>query len=148
VGLGALFFVVIGAFFAFVIGGWAAGRIDGSRVAERSALHGAIVWLLAVPILISLSALGAGGLFGGWYGGLAGSPVWVSPSTGTAVVDASAAIASRNGALASMTALLIGLIGSVLGGWMASGQEMSMSRHRVMRYRDYDRGEVGIRRSA
>src|SRR5690242_14140729 len=44
VSLGALFFVVVGAFFAFVVGGWVAGRIDGSRLAERSALHGAIVW--------------------------------------------------------------------------------------------------------
>jgi hypothetical protein len=77
IGLGALIFSVFGAFIAFVVGGWVAGKINGFRRAETDMLHGAIVWLLAVPILIGLAAVGAGGFFGSWFGGLAGTPVWV-----------------------------------------------------------------------
>ena len=39
-------------------------------------LHGAIVWLVGVPLLLMLAALGAGSFFGGWYSGLAGTPAW------------------------------------------------------------------------
>ena len=129
VGFGALVFSVVGAFAAFVVGGWVAGKINGFRRAETDMLHGAIVWLVAVPLLVAFAALGAGTLFGGWYGGLAGTPVWVTPNTVAA--DPAAATAARNTALLAVTALLIGLIGSVLGGWMASGEPMSIYLYRT-----------------
>ena len=37
----------------------------------------------------------------------------------------------RNNALATAVALLIGLIGAVLGGWMASGEPMTFTHHRT-----------------
>jgi hypothetical protein len=37
----------------------------------------------------------------------------------------------RNDALATVAALLIGLVGAVLGGWMASGEPMSLTHYRV-----------------
>jgi len=127
-GLGALFFTVFGAFISAVVGGWIAGRIAGLRSSEPAMLHGAIVWLLGVPILVAFAALGVGGFFGGWYGGLIGGPVWAaSPTT---VVDPSAAIAARNSALATLLGLLLGLVGGVIGGWMASGEPMSFTAHR------------------
>ena len=129
VGFGALVFSVVGAFAAFVVGGWVAGKINGFRRAETDMLHGAIVWLVAVPLLVAFAALGAGTLFGGWYGGLAGTPVWATPSTVAA--DPAAATAARNTALLAVTALLIGLIGSVLGGWLASGEPMSINLYRT-----------------
>jgi hypothetical protein len=129
VGFGALVFSVVGAFAAFVVGGWVAGKINGFRRAETDMLHGAIVWLVAVPLLVTFAALGAGTLFGGWYGGLAGTPVWATPSNVAA--DPAAATAARNTALLAVTALLIGLIGSVLGGWMASGEPMSINLYRT-----------------
>src|SRR5438067_1022688 len=129
VGFGALVFSVVGAFFSFVVGGWVAGKINGYRRAETDMLHGAIVWLVALPILVLLAALGAGTLFGGWYGGLAGIPVWVTPNVVAA--DPAAATAARNSALAAVTALLIGLVGSVIGGWMASGEPMSITSYRT-----------------
>ena len=146
VGPGTLIMTVLGAFFAFVVGGWVAGKVAGLGRADRSMLHGAIVWLLAVPILVVLAAFGAGSLFGGWYGGLAGTPVWVTPTT--AVVDPDAVMASRNGALGALTALLIGLMGSVIGGWMASGEPMSVAYSRLTE--DTHRGshDVAMRRSA
>jgi hypothetical protein len=79
--------------------------------------------------LLILAALGAGSFLGGWYGGLAGTPVWASASTVTA--DPEAAIIARNSALGAVTALLIGLIGSVIGGWMASGEPMSLTYRRA-----------------
>jgi hypothetical protein len=125
--VGALVFSVAGAFFAFVIGGWVAGAIAGVRRAETAMLHGAIVWLVAVPILLLFAALGAAGYFGAWYGGLAGTPAWVTP----AAPDPNAAAAARNGALGSVTALLLGLVGAVVGGWMTSGEPMTFTYHRV-----------------
>jgi hypothetical protein len=124
VGLAALVFAILGSFFAFVVGGWVAGKINGFRHAETDMLHGAIVWLLALPILVGLAAVGAGTLFGGWYAGLAGIPVWANQASVAA--DPNAAAAARNAALLAVTAILIGLVGSVLGGWMASGEAMSL----------------------
>ncbi len=123
VGFVALVFSTLGAFFSFVVGGWVAGKINGYRHAETDMLHGAIVWLLALPLLVAFGAIGAGTLFGPWYAGLAGVPVWATPTNIAA--DPNAAAAARNAALFAATALLIGLVGSVLGGWLASGEAMS-----------------------
>jgi len=130
---GAIICSVLSAFFAFVIGGWAAGRVGGFRFSEPAMLHGAIAWLVAVPLL--LFALGAGGsaYMDNWYSGLGGNhPAWA----GTNAVDLrspltqdEAARAARNAALTAVTALLLGLIGSVVGGWMASGEPMTFTHH-------------------
>jgi hypothetical protein len=130
--LGALVFSVMGAFMSFVIFGWVAGKIAGVRRAETASLHGAVVWVVAVPMLLVLAALGAGSYFGSWYGGLAGSPSWVN-SVSSAAADPRAAAIARNSALGAMTALLLGLMGSVLGGWLASGEPMTLrwSRKRM-----------------
>src|SRR6266511_5900994 len=129
VGVLALAFAICGAFFSFVVGGWVAGKINGYRKAETDMLHGAIVWLVALPILIVVAALGGGTLFGAWLGGLGMTPVWVTQNAVTA--DPAAALAARNAALGALTALLIGLVGSVLGGWMASGEPMSLTSYRT-----------------
>jgi hypothetical protein len=125
----ALVLSVCGAFFAFVAGGWAAGKVVGGRHAESAMLHGAIAWLLTIPMLLLLASLGAADYFGVWYHGLAGTPVWVSPAV---VADPqAAAVLARNAALAALTSLLLGLVGSVLGGWMASGEPMTFTYHRT-----------------
>jgi len=123
-----LVFSIGGAFFAFVAGGWVAARIAGIRRSEPAILHGAIVWLVAVPILLMLAVMGATAHFGGWYGGLAGSPSWMSA---TAPLDPNLAAATRNNALATVVALLLGSIGAVIGGWMASGEPMNFTHHRT-----------------
>jgi hypothetical protein len=71
-------FNIGGAFFAFVVGGWIAARIAGLRRAEPAMLHGGVVWLVAIPFLLVLAALGATSHWGGWYGALGGSPAWVT----------------------------------------------------------------------
>ena len=128
-----LVFDVGGAFFMFVLGGWAAGRVAGILRSEPAILHGAIVWALSIPVLLVLATLGA--RFGGWYGGLAGVPAWAAMPPPT---DPALAAALRNTALATVAALLIGLVGAVLGGWLASGEPMTFTYYRRREVRDYD----------
>jgi hypothetical protein len=120
-------FNVAGAFFAFAVGGWVAARVAGILRSEPAILHGAIVWLLALPILLALAAFGVAGSVGGWYGALSGVPAW---AVAVPPVDPQFARAMRNTALATVVALLIGLIGSVIGGWMASGEPMTLTHYR------------------
>ncbi len=115
--------VICAAFFSFVIGGWVAAKITGARHSERTILHAAIAWLVATPLLVTMLALGAGNAFGGWYGGLIASPI------GAAVAQPATPDVVRNTALAAITSLLIGLIGSVIGGWMGSGEPMTLTHH-------------------
>jgi hypothetical protein len=137
-GFAGLVFAVAGAFFSFVIGGWIAATIAGTRRAETASLQGSIVWLVAVPLLMGLASLGAASLMGGWFGGLAGTPIWASATAVTA--DHDAAMVARNSALGAVTALLIGLIGSVIGGWMASGEPMSLTYRRAQEELTHGRG--------
>jgi len=122
----SLVFSVTGAFFAFVAGGWVAAQIAGRRQSEPAILHGVIVWLLALPILLALASVGTVGHFGGWYGGLSG----IAPVGAASIPDPDVALALRNNSLATAVALLIGLIGAVIGGWMASGEPMTFTHYR------------------
>ena len=121
-GIGDLIAAVCGSFFAYVAAGWVAGRLAGFRDPEPAALHGAIAWLTALPLLLVLASIGAGSLFGAWQTGLAGAPAWVTPPPTTK----EAAELAREAAGGALTALLLGLVGSVLGGWLASGAPMSI----------------------
>ena len=121
-----LIFSIGGAFFGYVAGGWAAARIAGRVRSEPAILHGAIVWLVTIPLLLVLGALGAAGHVGGWYGGLSA----IAPGA-TPLSDADMANAVRNNALATPLALQIGLIGAVQRGWMASGEPMTFTHHRT-----------------
>ncbi len=126
--LGALVMSVFGSFLAYVIGGWGAGKVRGAGRAEDSMLHGAVAWLVTIPILLMLAAVGAMNAYGVWYGGLAGTPAWAPPVISG---DPHTAIIARNGAMAAFAALLLGLIGSVIGGWMASGERMTFTHYRT-----------------
>ena len=160
-GLGALIFSVCGAFFAFVIGGWVTGKIAGILRAEPAMLHGAIAWLVATPLLMILVGMGAGSFFGGWYAGLASSPPGAAPAAApyerpealaASATDAErndyrdamkkyqeqmkqwkedTPKATRNSALGALTALLLGLVGSVIGGWLACGEPMHPTHYRT-----------------
>jgi len=160
VGLGALVFSIAAAFFAFVAGGWVAGKIAGILHSEPAMLHGAIVWLLSVPLLMAMMALGGGSFYGGGYSGLAGTPSRSGAASlpferpealGAGATESERAAyqaaysdyqhkvttwreetprATRNSALGALTALLLGLVGSVIGGWMACGEPMSFTHHR------------------
>ena len=161
-GIGSLIFSVAGAFFSFVVGGWVAGKIAGILHAEPGMLHGAIAFLVTVPVLVVAAGLGAASLFGGWYAGLgsvttgttAGNTHLVKPDVPVVGASSAEEIAAypekhaayvrdlrtwndetpqavRSSALAAITALMLGLIGSVIGGWMASGEPMNFTHYRT-----------------
>jgi len=161
VGVITLAYSVFSSFFACVIGGWVVGKIAGILRSETAMLHGAISWLVTVPLLILLAAMGAGSYFGGWHGSLAGHPAWAAPTAAPFEPPASLATnateaeraqfaaaqteyrekmrqwredtprATRNSALGGLVALLMGLVGSVIGGWMASGEPMTLTYYRT-----------------
>jgi hypothetical protein len=138
-----LVFCVLGSFISFVVGGWVAGKIAGLLHSETAMLHGAIVWLVTVPMLLLAGGIGAGSYFGGWYGGLAGRSSWgaapvtvsgpsaAAPNQANPAPPADAARVARNSAAGAATALLIGLIASVIGGWLASGEPMNFTHYRT-----------------
>ena len=147
---------VFGSFFAFVLGGWIAGKIAGILHSEPAMLHGAIVWLTAVPMLALFTALGSSGYSGTWYGGLSNRdfrevPIvrpeplppaasdlqratfdadWAQYRRQVAAWNADTPRVVKTSALCAVSALLIGLLGSVIGGWMSSGEPMSVRYRR------------------
>ena len=125
-GLGSLIFAVCGAFLSFVVGGWVAGRMTGVVRAEPAILHGAVAWLLAASLMVAMGSVGAAP-FGPWYRGVI---VLRAPAAATAVADPDAARAARNAALGGVAALLLGLVGAAVGGWMASGEPMTLTHYR------------------
>jgi hypothetical protein len=124
IGRVAVAYAVFASFLAFVIGGWITARIAGIRRAEPAILHAAIAFLVATVVLIAMASFG-GAVFNGWYVGLAPSPAVPTP-TGQPV-DPNAAKAAAAGATAAAVAILLGLAGSVVGGWMGSGERMDFS---------------------
>lgn len=158
-GLWTLVLSVCGAFFSAVVGGWVAGKIAGILHSEPAMIHGAIVWLVTVPLLVLGAALGAASLLGGWYAGLGPNPatsanapfvrpdpLGPSPTTEeiatfkTQQADYNRNVkqwhedtprVTRNSALGAVMALLIGLLGSVIGAWMACGEPMNFSHYRT-----------------
>ena len=142
-----ILFNVFGVFFAFVGGGWVACKVAGILRSETATMHAAIVWVVTIPLMVILASQGASSYMGGWLGGLAGNhPAWSEtsstvsslpqtndPAKSTTPSEMAIARATRNTALGAVAALLLGLMGCVLGGWMASGEPMTIThwRHRV-----------------
>jgi hypothetical protein len=151
-----LVFSVCAAFFSSAVGGWIAAKIAGILHSEPAMLHGAFAWLVMVPMLVVGAALGASSLFGGWYGGLGASSatnastpfIQPEPLHAAATSAEIAAFnlqraeynrnvsewhekATRNSAMVAITALLLGLLGSVIGGWLASGEPMNFTHYRT-----------------
>jgi hypothetical protein len=158
-GMWTLIFSVCGAFFSFVAGGWAAGKIAGILHSEPGMLHGAITWLVTVPMLVVAAGLGSSSFFGGWYAGLGSNQTSATaantrfmrpdrPDTNASTLEMTTyreqlaeynrnvnqwreetPKATRNTAIGLATALLLGLIGCVIGGWWATGEPMNLTHH-------------------
>jgi hypothetical protein len=113
---------VLGSFLSFVVGGWVAGRIAGFVRAEPAMLHGAIAWLLGSSLIVAAGTVGATP-FGPWYRGV----VPARPAAMAAAAEnPDTARAARNAAVGGASALLLGLVGAAVGGWMASGEPMTL----------------------
>src|SRR5262245_32291310 len=59
----ALVWSVAGAFFAFVAGGWVAAKMRGERRPETAILHGAVAWVITIPLMLVFASLGAASFF-------------------------------------------------------------------------------------
>jgi len=132
---------------SFLVGGYLASRL--SHIADRrwAALHGAMVFLLGLPILLWLAGQGLGavlGTFSNIAGGLgASSAQAVNTAQGAAQQAGSAARANptavgdaasglRNAAWATLLGSLLGLAASTLGGMVGAHtfpeREISVTR--------------------
>ena len=87
-----------------------------------------------MAIIMLFAALAGAHTFAGGYLGNLTPPGAPAPSAGTAV-DPNAALAIRNAALGSVLGILIGLMGAVVGAWIASGEPLGSLGH----YRRTDR---------
>lgn len=115
---------ILCAFFAYVAAGWATAKVAGIPYAEPAILHAVCAWLVALPVMLALLSFGAGAEYGGWFGGALGASGVLPGTVGAAEM-------TRSMALASVTAILAGLMGTVLGGWMGSGEPMTFTHHRT-----------------
>ena len=158
-GMWTLIFSIATAFFSFVAAGWVTGKIAGVLHSEPGMLHGAITWLVTVPMFVIVTSLGSSSFFGAWHAGLgsnqssnamANTP-FIRPERPEANASAAEIVtyreqqteynrnvqqwreetpkAARNTAITVITALLLGLIGSVIGGWWATGEPMNFTHH-------------------
>jgi hypothetical protein len=126
-------FSVFGAFLASAIGAWIAARMSGARLAEPAILHGVVAWLVLMGVVMTLATIaGAHTFAGGYLGNLTppGAPV---PAAAAAPVDPNVALAIRNAAVGSVLGILIGLMGAVVGAWVASGEPLTIAHYRTAR---------------
>jgi hypothetical protein len=126
---------------AFLLGGYVAARV--AHLLDRSwgAFHGAMVFMLALPLVLWLAGQGLGAVLGtlgsvasglnvaaGQAAGAAGQAGAAARTNPTAVGDAAAAL--RNGLWGSLLGSLLGLGASAVGGWLGSQHLLSLDRGR------------------
>jgi hypothetical protein len=130
----------LSALIAFFLGGWVAGR--SAAVFDRGwgALNGALVFLVAVPVILWLASMGLGTVLGS-LGSFAGS---LNPDPGTVqnaadqarqaaqntqpVDVARAAETARNTSWGTLLGMVIGLGASALGGTVGTRRELEVDR--------------------
>ena len=105
---------------AFFIGGLVAGMTSAIRGAGTGLLHGFLVWALGTVLILVLSALGLGQLFGalGNVVGQMGVPQSVQGANVPDVDPAQIAQTVRTGAIAAFFGLLLSALASMLGGFL------------------------------
>jgi hypothetical protein len=116
----------VSALLSFLLGGWVASRWAGLIDRGSGAWHGALVFMLAVPVVLWLAGQGLGALLGG-LGSFAGEyGRFYTPDQARAAVDANvaaadaarAAEAARRAAWGAFAGGLFGLGAAALGGYL------------------------------
>lgn len=142
-GIASAIWGAVSAILAFLLGGYVAGRTAAVFSRGWGALNGALVFLLAVPIMLWLTGQGLGfvlGTLGDLAGALNLNPSQVASSAQAATgqaqqagqqVDpievARTAATARNAAWATLAGLLLGLGASALGGALGTRRELSLN---------------------
>ncbi len=124
-GAGAAIWAAISALISFFIGGFVAARTAGIRGKDNGWVNGALVWAVALPLLLWLASSGATGFlnaigfnlnsFTHTVASTVGNPNTNPVNTDPAAVQR-ATEAARNGAWGALLALLLGLAAAGLGG--------------------------------
>jgi hypothetical protein len=139
----------IAGILSFLLGGYVVGRTAALFNRGWGALNGALVFMLAVPLILWLAGQGLGTVFGSLgtlSGALASNPGVAQAAQGAAgqaqaaaqnvqpVDVARAAEAARNTAWGTLAGSLLGLAASAFGGWLGTRHPTATERtHRVVR---------------
>jgi hypothetical protein len=121
--VGAGIWAAISAIIAFFIGGFVAGSTTRIRGRDIGWINGAMVWALALPILLWLAGSGAVGFLNAIGFNLQGfvntvSNAVTNPAATNPTAVQQATDAARTGAWWALVALILGLIAAGLGGML------------------------------
>ena len=123
---------------AFFLGGWVAGRSAAVFDRRWGALNGALVFLIAVPVLLWLASMGLGtvlGTLGSFAGGLNPDPGTAQNAAdqarqaaqNTQPADiARAAETARNAAWGALLGMILGLGASAVGGMLGTRRDLEV----------------------
>jgi hypothetical protein len=129
----------VSALLSFLIGGYVASRTAGLLDRRWGAWHGALAFMLAVPVLLWLAGQGLGAVMGGPSGYAASlNPAYLADQARAAAASvtptdvARAASAARNGAWGAFVGALLGLGAGALGGYL--GVHYTLTHRDLRRY--------------
>jgi hypothetical protein len=135
----------IAGILSFLLGGYVAGRTAALFNRGWGALNGALVFMLAVPLILWLAGQGLGTVFGSLgnlSGALANTPGAAQAAQGAAgqaqaaaqnvqpIDVARAAEAARNTSWGTLAGSLLGLAASAFGGWLGTRHPTATERTR------------------
>lgn len=144
-GTNSLIWGAISAILAFLLGGFVASRTAALFDRNWGALNGALVFMLAVPLLLWLASTGLGAVLGSLgnlgalrpdLAGSAADQARAAAQSATPVDVARTAEAARNTAWGTLLGSLLGLGASALGGWLGTRRPMATSAHVTRRVVD------------
>jgi hypothetical protein len=111
-GLGAGIWSAISTILAFLVGGWLAARTAATRGRNNGVLNGAMVWVVAIPLMLYLLSSGLGSLLNTAGNVAATGAAAMAPAAAEAVDNAAApaaqATAQDVGAAAQATVAAVG----------------------------------------
>lgn len=130
-GLAAGIWGGVAAVIAFFLGGYLAGRSAAVFSRGWGAVNGALVFVVAIPVMLLLATMGLGGLLGS-LGNLVPNvnPAAIAPAGGMPSVDVAATTAAvRDGAWGTLIGAILALGAAAAGG--AAGARRGVSPVRV-----------------
>lgn len=148
IGRNSAIWAAISGIVAFALGGYVASRAAALFNRGWGALNGALVFMLAVPLMLWLAGQGLGsvlGSLGNLSGALASNPNAAQAAQGAASQAQSAAQnvqagdiaraaeAVRNTAWGTLAGSLVAVAASTLGGWLGTRHPAAHTRTRVVR---------------
>ncbi len=108
---------------SFLVGGWVAARAPAVTGHSNGLLNGFLVWVLGMGLVLLLSVLGLGALFGALGGMLDQIRVASVPRPDVNLNPNEVTSAIRNSALGAFLTLLLPALAAAAGGWLEARKE-------------------------